>query len=204
MCYGDSNTWGAIPNGGRYDVDVRWPGVMRQRLGDDYWVVEEGLNGRTTVFEDPIEEDRCGKTFLPVALMTHQPLDLVIIKLGTNDLKRRFNQTAYTISKGAGLLVEKIQSRADTGVNGQAPQVLLVCPAPVFEVPPLLEMFAGAQEKSKQLAGYFQQRAEELGCHYMNAGEIITSSMIDGIHLEAEQHRLLGEAFAEHVKAILG
>jgi len=204
LCFGDSNTWGRSPDGGRYTVDVRWPGVMRQRLGDGYWIVEEGLNGRTTVFDDPIEEGRCGKTFLPVCLMTHAPLDLVIIMLGTNDLKRRFNHSAYTISRGAGRLVEIVQSDHEAGVDGKPPQVLLICPAPVFEVPVAEEMFAGAEEKSKRLAAFYRQRAEELGCHFLNAGEVVASSRTDGIHLEAEQHRLLGEAIAEHLNEILG
>jgi len=95
MCYGDSNTWGCIPLTGqqpprRYGPAQRWPGVLRRELGDGHWIVEEGLNGRTTVWDDPLEPFRSGKELLAPCLMTHEPIDLVIVMLGTNDLKRRF------------------------------------------------------------------------------------------------------------------
>ena len=101
MCYGDSNTWGCIPLAGpqpprRYGPAQRWPGVLRRELGDGYWIVEEGLNGRTTVWDDPLEPFRSGKELLAPCLMTHEPIDLVIVMLGTNDLKRRFGGARAT------------------------------------------------------------------------------------------------------------
>jgi lysophospholipase L1-like esterase len=96
LCYGDSNTWGSDPETGeRFAPEVRWPGVLRQALGEGYWVVEEGLNGRTTVRDDPIEgAHKNGRTYLPACLEFHKPIDLVLIMLGTNDLKARFAASA--------------------------------------------------------------------------------------------------------------
>ena len=130
LCYGDSNTWGYNPStGGRYPRDVRWPGVLRRELGDDYLVIEEGLNGRTTVWDDPIEGYKNGKEYLVPCLETHKPLDLVIILLGTNDLKVRFSVSAYDIANGAGALVQIVQ-KSEIGPGGRAPQVLLLAPPP--------------------------------------------------------------------------
>src|SRR5215467_3304319 len=108
LCYGDSNTWGAIPLTDlniieRYGPDVRWGSVMRTSLGGDYWVVEEGLSGRTTVWADPIEGDyKSGKSYLIPCLESHEPVDLVAMMLGTNDLKQKFGLSPFNIAQGAG------------------------------------------------------------------------------------------------------
>src|SRR5437867_8271019 len=109
LCYGDSNTWGCVPLDGpepprRFAPDERWPGVLRRELGDGWWVVEEGLSGRTTVWDDGLEPFRNGRAFLLPTLLSHQPLDVVVVMLGTNDLKRRFGVSAREIAEGAGLL----------------------------------------------------------------------------------------------------
>jgi lysophospholipase L1-like esterase len=106
LCFGDSNTWGCMPLTGpepprRYGPSRRWPGVLRRELGDGHWVVEEGLNGRTTVWDDALEPHRNGRDLLLPSLLTHQPVDLVIVMLGTNDLKRRFGLGARDIAAGA-------------------------------------------------------------------------------------------------------
>ena len=135
LCYGDSNTWGCIPlcrPGARKPAagKTRWPGVLLGvELGDGYWVVEAGLSGRTTVWDDPLKPHRNGRTLLLPTLLTHQPLDLVIVMLGTNDLKHRMNASAAEIAKGAGMLVD-IVAASGCGPDGRAPQTLLVCPAP--------------------------------------------------------------------------
>ena len=132
VCYGDSNTWGAIPMPsraelGRFAPADRWPGVLREKLGPSHTVIEEGLNGRTTVHDDPDRRRpvKNGHRFLPVVLETHAPIDLVIIKLGTNDLKMRFSVPAYDIADGAGRLVDlvaRLEERPGQGAAEGAPR----------------------------------------------------------------------------------
>ena len=205
LCFGDSNTWGADPvvQGNRFDRDVRWPGVLRAALGDDFLVIEEGLNGRTTVWDDPIEGYKNGKEYLIPCLQTHKPLDLVIVMLGTNDLKMRFSVPAYDIASSAGVLIDIIQ-RSQTGLGDSDPKALLIAPPPILEVGDFAAMFERGTEKSLQFAEQYQRVANEFGCAFLNAGNVIKSSPADGIHFEPAEHRKLGEAVAAQVKAILG
>ena len=204
LCYGDSNTWGYNPaTQERYTRDERWTGVLQKNLGDGYHVIEEGLNGRTTVWDDPIEgEHKNGKTYLVPCLETHQPLDLVIIMLGTNDLKKRFSASAYDVAQGAGVLVD-IVNKSVCGRNGKPPKVLLLAPPPLGKLTELAEMFEGGLEKSRKFSQYFQQVAREHSCEFFDTSTVIRSSDIDGIHLEKQDHKALGEAVAEIVKKIL-
>jgi lysophospholipase L1-like esterase len=206
LCYGDSNTWGCIPLRGpepaqRYPPGSRWPGVLRRELGDGNWVVEAGLNGRTTVWDDPLEPHRNGRKLLLPTLLTHQPLDLVIIMLGTNDLKRRMNASAADIAQGAGVLVD-IVAASGCGPDACAPQTLLVCPPPIAEVDQFDDEFEGGTEKSRQLASHFAAIAEARSCAFLDAGALISSSDIDGIHLDEPQHAALGVAIAEQVRLL--
>jgi lysophospholipase L1-like esterase len=126
LCYGDSNTWGYNPaTGERFSRDERWPGVLRQELGEGYEIIEEGLCGRTTVWDDPIEGYKSGKEYLIPCLETHKPIDLVVIMLGTNDLKRRFSLSALDIANGAGVLVD-IVLKSSAGPDEGAPKVLVL------------------------------------------------------------------------------
>ena len=203
VCYGDSNTWGYDPNTKtRFPNDVRWTGVLRQELGADYLVIEEGLNGRTTVWDDPIEGYKNGKEYLIPCLETHRPFDLIVIMLGTNDLKARFSLSAYDIAEGAGVLVDIVQ-KSDAGIDGKAPQVLLTAPPPIARLSEYAEMFEGAAAKSLRLSQHYQRVAAERGCHFLDAGQIVTSSDVDGIHFEASEHQKLGIAIAAAVKKIL-
>ena len=203
LCYGDSNTWGYDPaTQTRYPRDVRWPGVLRKELGDDYLVIEEGLNGRTTVWDDPIELDKNGATYLRPCIQTHKPLDLVIIMLGTNDLKTRFSLPAYDIASGAGVLVD-IVMKSDTGIDAGAPDVLLIAPPQAVELTSFAEMFENAVEKSEGFAKHYRRVANEKRCHYLNAGEFVESSALDGIHLESDMQAALGKAVAAKVMDIL-
>ena len=132
LCYGDSNTWGCIPLTGahpprRYGPAQRWPGVLRRELGNGFWIVEEGLNGRTTVWDDPLEPFRSGKELLVPCLLTHQPIDLVIVMLGTNDLKIRFGVGARDIAAGAGFLLDVVHA-SKCGPGESPPEALLLCP----------------------------------------------------------------------------
>ncbi len=202
LCYGDSNTWGYDPTTGRrYARDVRWTGVLQRALGEDFEIIEEGLNGRTTVLEDRIEPGRNGLTYLYPCLLSHFPLDLVVIMLGTNDLKARFNLPAGDIAEGARQLVLCVRHAAED--NGSSPPpVLLVCPPRLGKIDENNEEFAGAGPKSRKLSGFYATVAGELGCFFLDAGQYITSSDIDGIHLDAAEHRKLGEAVATKIKSV--
>jgi lysophospholipase L1-like esterase len=203
LCFGDSNTWGYNPETGhRYEADSRWPRIAATELGTGYEVLEEGLNGRTTVWEDPIEEYKCGKSQIVPILKSHQPLGLVVILLGTNDLKHRFSLTAYDIAGGAGTLVGYARSVGDA-TGGPAPDVLLLAPPPVARLSGFAQMFSGAEEKSANFGLEFGRVAEDLKCHFLDLGGIISSSPLDGIHLDRSNQRKLGLAVAEKIREIL-
>ena len=203
LCYGDSNTWGYDPaSSNRFSRDVRWTRVLGRELGDGNEVIEAGLNGRTTVWDDPIEGYKNGKEQLIPFLTTHKPLDLVIIMLGTNDLKMRFSVSAFDIAKSAGVLVGMTQ-KSETGPDDGSPAVLLIAPASVGKLTDFAEMFEGAEAKSRKFSGHYRLIAEEYGCSFMDAGEIMVSSDLDGIHFEASEHQKLGKAVAAAVKNIL-
>jgi lysophospholipase L1-like esterase len=202
LCYGDSNTWGWNPiEQDRYGRDERWPGMLRQQLGDGYHIIEEGLNGRTTVWDDPIEGYKNGKDYLIPCLETHRPIDLVTIMLGTNDLKMRFSVSAYDIADSAGVLVDIVQ-RSNAGPDGGASQVLLMAPPPIGKLTEFAEMFEGSESKSRKFAQHYQRVAEEYGCELLDTSEIIMSSDIDGIHLELSEHQKLGQAVAARIQRI--
>ena len=204
LCYGDSNTWGYNPvTQDRFGKHQRWTGQLSQALGHDYDVIEEGLNGRTTVWDDPIEGYKNGREYLIPCLETHKPLDLVIIFLGVNDLKKRFSLSAYDIAYGAGVLVEVVQ-KSNTGITEAAPKVLLIAPPPVGKLTDFAEMFEGAEAKSLRFAQHYQRVASELGCALFDASTVIVSSDLDGIHFEQGEHAKLGQAVAVKVREIIG
>jgi lysophospholipase L1-like esterase len=207
LCFGDSNTWGCIPLTGpapprRYGPSRRWPGVLRRELGDGHWVVEEGLNGRTTVWDDALQPHRNGRDLLLPSLLTHQPVDLVIVMLGTNDLKRRFGLSAREIAAGAGLLLDVVAA-SGCGPRQAAPRALLVCPPPPGRLDQFAEEFAGAAERARDLAAHYQAEAAERGCPFVDAGAHIGSSDTDGIHLDAPAHETLGVVLAKQVRELL-
>jgi len=202
LCYGDSNTWGWNPSTKeRYHEDERWTGVLKKELGNEYIIIEEGLNGRTTVWDDPIEGYRNGKEYLIPCLETHKPLDFVIILLGTNDLKRRFCLSAYDIAQGAGVLID-IVNKSNAGRNENPPKAMLIAPPSLGKLTEYSEMFNGGQDKSRDFFKYFREVAKDYSCEYLDASTIVKSSNIDGIHLDKEQHKLLGKAIAHVVKGI--
>ena len=208
LCYGDSNTWGAMPIAdwgaiGRFDAETRWPGVMRTALGAGHTVIEEGLNGRTSCIADPVEgRHKDGAAFFPVAIESHFPLDLVIIMLGTNDLKARFSMRPGDVAHALGHLVDMAR-QSGMGPGGAAPQVLLVAPAPFARLSLFAEMFTGGAEKSLHLAPAIERIAAERGAHFFSAATVIRSSDVDGIHLDADAHAALGKAIAGQARAIL-
>ncbi|HLA06125.1 MAG TPA: SGNH/GDSL hydrolase family protein [Anaerolineales bacterium] len=204
LCYGDSNTWGYNPvTQDRFSRHERWTGPLSQALGIDYDVIEEGLNGRTTVWDDPIEGYKNGREYLIPCLETHKPLDLVIIMLGTNDLKKRFSLSAYDIAEGARVLVQVVQ-KSNAGMMNGAPQVLLMAPPPIGKLTDFAEMFEGAGTKSRKFAEHYSRVAAEMGCHFLDTSTIIVSSDLDGIHFEQSQHVKLGQVVAVKVREIIG
>jgi lysophospholipase L1-like esterase len=204
LCFGDSNTWGYDPaTEDRFDETTRWTGVLKAALGDDFTVIEEGLNGRTTVWNDPIEGYKNGHDYLVPCLETHRPLDLVVLMLGTNDLKRRFSLSAYDISQGVAVLLRAI-SYSKAGRAGHPPRVLLMAPPPVARLSNFAEMFEGAEAKSLLLGQHYRTVATEYNVALLDTASVIRSSDIDGIHFEADEHAKLGRAVAHEVLALVG
>ncbi len=203
VAFGDSNTWGYDPESAtRFAPDVRWTGVMQRELGPGHRVIEEGLNGRTTVFDDPIEPGRRGADYLPPCLRSHAPLDLLILALGCNDRKKRFSASPGDIANGAERLIRIARAEA-VGPGGAPPAILLVAPPPMAKLTDFAEMFEGASEKSLLLARRYRDVAERQAVGFVDAGQLIACSDRDGIHFEAGAHAILGHAMAEAVRMVL-
>lgn len=207
LCYGDSNTHGTGPMSDafsehRFSKDERWPGVLQASLGSAWAVVEEGLPGRTTVHADPIEgAHKNGLAYLKPCLESHRPIDVLAIMLGTNDLKARFGVPPADIAAGTALLCETALLCA-AGPAGGAPKLLVIAPAPIMETGCLGEMFGGGAVKSHRLAPLYKAIAARLGAAFLDAGSVACCSPVDGVHLEADQHRLLGTAVAQAVNGL--
>jgi len=183
----------------RFPRGERWTGVLQDELGPEYWVIEEGLNGRTTTRDDETAPYRNGLTYLLPTLETHHPLDLVIVMLGTNDLKRQFGASPVDIASGAGELVDAIRETT-FGPQAGAPDVLLLCPPLMGGLRQFAADFEGAFEKSRQLEPEFRRVADARGCAFLDAGEVVSGSDIDGVHLDRESHSILGKAVATVVR----
>ena len=206
VCFGDSNTWGYVPNseGDRFDANTRWPGVLQQHLGANYTIIEEALNGRTTVWDDPMKPNRNGSKHLPSIIESHTPIDLVIIALGVNDLKHHFRLQAVDIALGIRTLAEIVITsgggRFEAGGNRRSPDILLLAPAlPVKSPNPLGHKFDGAEERGRGIGGAIAEVAAELHCPYLDANDVVTIPPTDGIHLDEDGHMKLGTAVAELV-----
>lgn len=201
LVFGDSNTWGYDAKiGGRFGRDVRWPGVLQKILGEGYTVIEEGLNGRTTVFDDPLNEGLNGLYYLYPCLKTHDPIDLLIIMLGTNDCKERFAATAKNIADGAGRL---IRLAASLDVWSGKTKILLISPAPIeegCEASAVAGEMGICSEKSRRLADEYERVALENGCDFLDAAPYVRMNTIDYMHLDAESHGRLAEAVAAFVE----
>jgi lysophospholipase L1-like esterase len=212
LCFGDSNTWGCRPvldrslPARRYRPPDRWPDVLGGALGPDFRVVAEGLNGRTTIYDDPLEGvDKNGKRYLIPVIESNGPVDLIVIMLGTNDLKSRFGASAPTIAAGAAELAA-LAMKSGLGPDGGAPRALIVAPPPtrIGDTGVFGGDFDGADERSAHFAREFGEAAETVGAAFLDAGLYITSSEVDGIHLSAESQRVLGETVAGWVMAHVG
>ncbi len=193
VCFGDSNTYGYNPeNRGRFSYGERWTGILQQKLGGGFRVIEEGLNGRTTVFDDPIEGDKSGKNHLMTCIYTHSPIDLLIIFLGANDLKTRFGLTVDDIALGADRLV-KMAKGVDQSDLSRVSRILLISPVPLkSELADEVTLMFGSgelREKSLLLAERMERTAQANNVGFLKAGDY--ASELDGIHLSAEGHSLL-------------
>jgi lysophospholipase L1-like esterase len=205
LCFGDSNTFGTPPltdlgDLRRFPRDTRWPGVMAEVLGSDWNVIEEGLPGRTTVHDDPIEGHwKNGLKVLPAIIETHRPFDLLLIMLGTNDLKMRFSLPPSDIAASAGLLID--MARAIPTLTGLAAhEPLLIAPPPIVEAGCLVDMFEGGYEKSRQFGSLYAKVAAGRGVRFADAGSVIRSSASEGIHWEPDAHLAFGRHMAETVR----
>ncbi len=202
LCFGDSNTWGYAPvTGERYPGHVRWTGVLQSCLGDDYLVIEEGLNGRTTVHNESLRPHRNGAFLLPVLLESHSPLDLVIVMLGTNDLKACFRQSALEISQGAKKVCQEVIECEF--LSPGSTEILLISPSHVDELPAEdHQEFDGAMEKSRAFSAHYKEVADELGIHFFDAAQVVRTSVLDGVHWDADQHSVFGKELANFVEEI--
>jgi lysophospholipase L1-like esterase len=190
----------------RYPFEQRWTGVCAAQLGKNFEIIEEGLSGRTTDLDDPSDPRLNGSAYLPAALASHLPLDLVILQLGTNDTKTYFHRSAYEIAFGMSkLLVQVGTSAGGVGTAYPAPGVLVIAPPPLGTMtdPWVQATFEGAHAKSRELAGHYAALAEFFKVDFLNAGEFLTTDGVDGIHLTAQNNIALGSAIAEKVKIIL-
>jgi lysophospholipase L1-like esterase len=195
LCFGDSNTWGYVPagDGARFPWDVRWPGVLQRLLGDEWRVVEEGLNGRTTVLDNPLTPYRNGRDYLLPCLESHMPLDRVVIFLGTNDLQDRYAMTPLDIARGATGL-GRLAARSETGPGGAAPAVLILGLPRLGATLP--ETMRGAAAKAAELPRCFALAATEAGVPVLDLADRVAYSDEDGIHLDERGHRAVAEAVA--------
>jgi lysophospholipase L1-like esterase len=207
LVYSDSLSWGIVPGTReRLPLDQRWPGVMESLLnaeGHRVRVIEDCLNGRRTVWDDPFRPGRNGLQGLAQRIEVNSPLALVVLALGTNDFQAMHTNTAALSAQGIVALVNAIR-QAPIEPDMPVPPILVVAPPPIgIPKGPLESKFTGAQQKSVGLAAAFAEVADLLGCPFFDAGSVTPSSPVDGIHLDADQHLVLGKALAAAVKPLL-
>ena len=213
LCLGDSNTHGycADPNdcadgGIRFNESERWTKLLQEKLGEDYLVVEEGLSGRTTCFEDPIHEGMSALNYITPCLKSHEFVDLLIIMLGTNDTKDRFYASAACIGIGMARLVKKAQATECWGEK--KPNILVIAPPPIgagmLSSPVADTMGAGCVEKSEELARCYKEQCDLMGVHFLDAGALgCQFNQIDYMHLTRQGHATLAAGLAELVPSLI-
>ena len=212
VCFGDSNTHGycADPKDcadgtDRFNEEERWTCLLQKGLGEDYLVLEEGLSGRTTVFNDPLHECMSGLDVIYSTLMSHEPVDLLIIMLGTNDTKERLGVSAACISVGMERLVMK--AKTVMAWRGGKPNILVICPPHIGEGLYLRleadDMGLGCPQKSKELARYYSTMAAAQNCAFLDAEGVAEFNKIDCMHLTRKGHAQLAEKLTELVPQLL-
>ena len=204
LCFGDSNTYGLRPdNGDRYDIRTRWTGILSDMLTSvDYHVIEEGLCGRTTVFEDSTRVGRNGALYLPVFLESHYPVDTVVLMLGTNDCKTIYNASSAVIGRGIEILLKQIRNY-NRDIN-----IILVSPIHLGERVWQKEYDPEFNEQSvitsKELKAVFRRLAEEYDCMFLAASDVAEPSELDQEHMDANSHKLLAGAIYEKILQACG
>lgn len=206
LCYGDSNTYGYIPeNGLRYPADVRWTGCLQNALGAEYRIIEEGCNGRTTVHDDPIDGWKNGISYLMPCLYSHKPVDIIILMLGSNDMKVNFNATADDAANGVARIIDIMKSFT-LDRQGYVPQIILVSP-PVISEAVLKGPFVGTFDEksvseSRRFSSCYRNVADEKACIFADAAMVIEPSEVDGLHLSADSHSKLADALSKIIKSL--
>ena len=209
LCFGDSLTWGFDPRGGmkftRYGLAERWTRRLQAELGSSYYVIEDGLNGRTTVFDDPMIGETSGLAQLPITLKTHMPLDLVVILLGSNDTKLRFGVNGDEIARGLGRLLDII-FKSNVGRDGKAPQTLVLVPPEMGDVSKtwLKPIFDSVHSRAalQRLRETYPTVAAAFGAHCFDLNQIVSPGSIDGIHFDPESLQPVAAALAEVVRDV--
>ena len=204
LLYGDSNTWGYISGSDneRYDEETRWSCLLQKELGEEYVIVEEGQCGRTTVWTDPIENRMSGLDYLWPCLDSQSPLDLVVIMLGTNNLKTYFANTPEDIRDSMARLLDVV-AFSQFGREHRAPQVLLAAPVHVKAVPHEPAFGPRAEENSKRFGPLYRELAKKRGIAFLDASRYAYPADADGLHIARECHPNLARAFAEKIREIL-
>lgn len=203
LVYADSLTWGIIPDTRRrLSFDERWPGVLEHQLllaGHEVRVIENCLNGRRSVWDDPFKDGRNGADGLAQVIEMHAPLDLVIVMLGTNDFQCTHDNNAWLSAQGVARLIGVIR---DAPIEPGMPvaKILVVCPPEITEPKgPIAPKFAGAERRYSGLPQSLAAVCESLDVDYFDANSVVRSSAVDGIHLDMPEHTALGRALAEHI-----
>ena len=206
LCFGDSLTWGFMAGAWtRQAFEDRWPNVLAAGLGDRARVIEEGMNGRTTAYDDPTDAAELnGAKALPMMLKSHEPLDLVIIMLGTNDLKFAARCRAFDAALGMGRLIEIVQ-HYPFNQNYPPPELLIMSPPALVPANDewFAELWGHAIEESKKFAGHYERVAKECGVHFFDAGSLAKADPTDGGHLDRANTRAIGQALVPVVAKIL-
>jgi len=209
LVYGDSLTWGWVPSDPivpttRHAVEDRWTTVMADELGDGYEIVVEGLSGRTTNIDDPNDPKLNGADYLPAALASHEPLDLVVIMLGTNDTKTYLDRTPFEIALGMGELITIVQeSPGWDWTDYPTPEVLVITPPPLAEETHAGGIFEGGRAKGMALGALYADIAAAAGEHAFDAGSVVATDGVDGVHFTAATNAELGAAVADEVRRVL-
>lgn len=207
LVYADSLSWGIVPTTRqRLPFEQRWPGVMEHALnatGQHIRVIEDCLNGRRTVWDDPYKPGRNGLLGLAQRIEIHSPLSLVILMLGTNDFQSMHQHNAWHSAQGIAALITAIRT-APIEPGMPMPPIFVIAPPP-FGTPkgPIAPKFEGGEHKCIGLAAAFEQVCREMNCHFFDSSTVITSSAVDGVHLDAPQHGVLGQAIANLVMPLI-